>query len=85
MDSVIKKPKTGFFYIPYRAMVTEEVSNLILAGRCISTEYEAHACIRVMITCMRLGEVAGLAAAESVKTNVAPNQLDGAGIGARLI
>jgi len=85
VDSVIKKPKTGFFYIPYRAMVTEEVSNLILAGRCISTEYEAHACIRVMITCMRLGEVAGLAAAESVKTNVAPNQLDGAGIGARLI
>lgn len=85
VDSVIKKPKTGVFYIPYRAMVTEEVSNLILAGRCISTEPEAHASARVMITCMRLGEAAGLAAAESVKTGVEPNRLDGGKIGAQLM
>ena len=85
VDSVIKKPKTGVFYIPYRAMVTEEVSNLILAGRCISTEYEAHACVRVMITCMRMGEVAGLAAAESIKLGNLPNQIDGSNIGAQLL
>ena len=77
VDSIIKKPKTGVFSIPYRAMITNEVSNLILAGRCISTEYEAHACIRVMITCMRMGEAAGLAAAESIAQGVQPNQLDG--------
>lgn len=77
VDSVVKKPKSGVFYIPYRSMVTEEVSNLVLAGRLISTEYEAHASIRVMITCIRLGEVAGMAAAESVKSGVPCNRLDG--------
>ncbi len=85
VDSVIKKPKTGVFFIPYRTMVTNEVSNLLLAGRCISTEYEAHATIRVMITCIRLGEAAGLAAAESVKSGVEPNELDGGILGARLM
>lgn len=85
VDSVIKKPKTGVFYIPYRSMVTNEVSNLILAGRCISTEYEAHATIRVMITCMRLGEAAGWAAAEAVKTGIEPNQLDGRALGEQLM
>ncbi len=85
VDSIIKKPKTGVFYIPYRSLVTDEVKNLILAGRCISTECEAHACVRVMITCMRLGEVAGIAAAESVRTGVALNELDGGPIGARVM
>lgn len=85
VGSVIKKPKTGVFYIPYRATVTDEVSNLILAGRCISAEPEAHAASRVMITCIRLGEAAGLAAAESVKTGIAANLLDGGAIGARLM
>ena len=85
VDSIIKKPKTGVFSIPYRAMITNEVSNLILAGRCISTEYEAHACIRVMITCMRMGEAAGLAAAESLAQGVQPNQLDGKFLKKRLL
>lgn len=78
VSSRIVKPKTGVFYIPYRAMITNEVSNLILAGRCISTEYEAHACIRVMITCIRLGEAAGRAAFHSRMQRVAPSALDGA-------
>ena len=65
VSSTIVKPKTGVFYIPYHCLVTNEISNLLLAGRCISTDYAAHACIRVMITCMRLGEAAGLAAAEA--------------------
>lgn len=76
--STIVKPKTGVFYIPYTSMVTAENENLILAGRCISAEHGAHACIRVMITCMRLGEAAGLAAYYSLKQGVPPNALDGA-------
>ncbi len=70
------RPKNGNFYVPYRAMVTG-VRNLILAGRCISADYEAHACIRVMVTCMRIGAAAGLAAYESIARSVDANQLDG--------
>lgn len=85
VDSIIKKPKTGVFSIPYRAMVTNEISNLILAGRCISTEYEAHACVRVMITCMRMGEAAGLAAAESIRQGVQANKLNGESLKQQLL
>ena len=58
-------------------MVTDECRNLLLAGRCISTEYEAHACIRVMITCMRLGEAAGRAAYYCREQRVDAASLDG--------
>lgn len=76
-SSRVVKPKTGVFSVPYSSMVTNECKNLILAGRCISTEYEAHACIRVMITCMRLGEAAGKAAYHCVKRKILPVELDG--------
>lgn len=77
VSSTIIKPKTGVFYIPFSSMVTNEFENLILAGRCISTEYEAHACIRVMITCMRLGEAAGRAAFHSCQQGIPAAALDG--------
>ena len=77
ISSRVMKPRNGVFYVPYRCQITHEVSNLILAGRCISAAYEAHACIRVMITCMRLGEAAGLAAAESLDRGCEANALDG--------
>ncbi len=77
VSSTIIKPKTGVFYIPYRSMVTDACKNLILAGRCISAEYEAHACIRVMITCMRLGEAAGRAAYYCREQGIDAASLDG--------
>lgn len=85
VGSHVVKPKTGVFYIPYRAMTVKEASNLILAGRCISAEHEAHACIRVMITCMRLGEAAGMAASESINRGCEANALDGAILKERLL
>lgn len=84
ISSRIIKPKKGYFQIPFRSMVTKNVKNLIVVGRCISADYEAHACIRVMVTCMRTGEAAGVAAAESVNLNVSVNQLDGAYVSQRI-
>ena len=79
-SSTIIKPEKGYFQVPFRSLVTEEVENLILAGRCISADYEAHACIRVMITCMRTGEAAGIGAAESVKRQVPVSQVNGVAV-----
>lgn len=76
IDSIIQKPKHGNYYIPYRCMTTD-IPNLIVTGRCISTDHAAHAAIRVMSTCTQLGEAAGVAAAKSLDLNVAPNCLDG--------
>lgn len=74
--STLVKPARGVYHIPFRCMVGN-VRNLVTAGRCISADYHAHACIRVMVTCMRIGEAAGIAAAESAAQGVDVNRLDG--------
>lgn len=45
---------------------SQNVKNLFMAGRCISSTHEAQAAARVIGTCMATGEAAGKAAAESI-------------------
>ena len=69
--------KAGSWYsIPYRSLVTNEIDNLIVAGRCISTTHEACAAIRVTPIVMAIGEAAGTAAAQSALTGECANRLD---------
>lgn len=69
--------KPGSWYsVPYRCLVTKEIENLIVAGRCISTTHEACAAIRVTPIVMAIGEAAGTAAAQSVATGERANCLD---------
>jgi len=53
----------GAYDIPYRSIVPLSVSNLLLAGRCISTTHEAQATTRLTPSCMAIGQAAGTAAA----------------------
>src|SRR5690606_40247244 len=53
--------------IPYRSLIPQQVKNLIMAGRCISTTHEAMSAIRVMAPCMAMGEAAGRAAKMAIK------------------
>lgn len=69
-----------YYEIPYRAMVTDEVENLIVAGRCISVSFILEASMRIQPTCMSLGEAAGIAAAWAVKQGIAPNAVDWAAL-----
>jgi hypothetical protein len=45
---------------------SRNVSNLFVAGRCISSTHEAQAAVRVIGTCMATGQAAGKAAVESL-------------------
>ncbi len=49
--------------IPYGALRTRELANLLVAGRCISADHDALASTRVMAPSMAIGEAAGTAAA----------------------
>ncbi len=62
--------------IPYRCLVPQRVENLLVAGRCVSTTHEAMAAVRVMSTCMAMGEAAGRAAALAVVGGVSPSAID---------
>lgn len=49
--------------VPYRALIAQGISNLTMAGRCISCDQEAHASLRGAATCWGTGHAAGTAAA----------------------
>lgn len=62
--------------IPYGCMLTEDVGNLLVAGRAISATHEAMASSRVMAQCMAEGQAAGQAAAMAVQEGILPGDLD---------
>jgi hypothetical protein len=49
--------------IPYRSLLPQEITNLLVAGRCHSATQMAASSTRVTVTAMALGEAAGVAAA----------------------
>lgn len=76
-NTVHKFLKPGSWYsIPYRCLVTNEVENLIVAGRCISATQEACSSTRLTPIVMALGQAAGTAAAQSVATGEKANSLN---------
>jgi ribulose 1,5-bisphosphate synthetase/thiazole synthase len=68
--------KPGEFYeIPYRAMITDQFANLVVAGRCISVSFILEASMRIQATCMSIGEAAGKAAIWAAKKRVYFNEI----------
>ncbi len=52
-----------YYTIPYRSLLPKGVSNLLVAGRCISSDHGAQASYRIMPVVCCIGEAAGTAAA----------------------
>jgi hypothetical protein len=65
------------FDIPYRSLVPLKIDNLLIAGRCISSDRYAQSALRIGGTCMSTGEAAGIAAAISIEKDIKPRELDG--------
>ena len=55
-------PYARFYQIPYRSLVPQNPSNMILAGRTIDGDRGAFAALRVMVNTNQTGEAAGVAA-----------------------
>lgn len=54
----------GAYEIPFRVLVPAAgPANLLVAGRCLSADHDAHASARVAAQCFVMGEAAGIAAA----------------------
>lgn len=61
--------KIETYDIPYRTLVTNELENLLVAGRCLSATHLAMSSVRTMPTCFNLGQAAGLAAVIACDTS----------------
>jgi len=62
--------------IPYGCLVPKVVDNLLISGRCISSEQQPYESHRAIIPIMAIGQAAGAAAALSANSNVKPRDLD---------
>lgn len=63
--------------IPFRSLLPAGLKNVLVAGRCISTDHYAHGSLRVMPPCLVTGEAAGVAAGQIFKsTNADVRQVD---------
>ncbi|MBE6871656.1 MAG: FAD-dependent oxidoreductase [Ruminococcaceae bacterium] len=69
--------KKGESYgIPYGALVVKGFDNLLVAGKCISTDRYMQSSVRVMPGCYITGQACGTAAAICSKENVKTTQVD---------
>lgn len=55
--------------IPFRALVPKGSTNLLVAGRCVSSDRLANSALRVQASCMAMGQAAGCAAVLACKEN----------------
>ena len=69
-------PEGDWCEIPYGCLVPKSVDGLLVAGRCISTDRLANGAIRIMPTCMVMGQAAGVAAQLCASRGVEPRAAD---------
>jgi hypothetical protein len=58
--------------IPLGALIPKESRNIIVAGRCVSSDRLANSGLRVQASCMAMGQVAGVTAALAVQQKTTP-------------
>lgn len=79
-------PKGGYYEIPYRCLVPKHIINLLVAGRPISSDHQAHSSLRVMPACVAMGQAAGMAAADKIKNNIPSfKEVDGVKLHSQLV
>ena len=58
--------------IPLRALIPKGSRNIIVAGRCVSSDRLANSGLRVQASCMGMGQAAGVAATLAAKSGTTP-------------
>jgi hypothetical protein len=65
-----------WYQVPYRCLLPQRIEGLLVAGRPISATFVAQGSVRVMATCLAMGQAAGAAAGLSLAAGVEPRALD---------
>ena len=64
-------PDHEYYSIPFRCLIPKNAKNMLVAGRCISSDHDAQASYRIMPVVCTLGEAAGTAAALACAKDIA--------------
>ncbi len=68
--------KTKPYDIPLRALIAKDVDGLMMAGRCISGDFIAHASYRVTGNAVAMGEAAGVVASIAARSQRLPHEIE---------
>lgn len=74
-NTTTKGLKAKPYDIPVRALIAKDVDGLLMAGRCISGDFIAHASYRVTGNAVAMGQAAGIVGALSAHQNKLPHQI----------
>jgi len=66
----------GAYGIPYRSLIPQRLSNVLIAGRMMTVDLVAHNSTRNTACCLVCGQAAGTAAALAAAASVTPIELD---------
>ena len=69
-------PEGAYYTIPYRSLIPKGAENILVAGRCISSDHGAQASYRVMPVVCCIGEAAGEAIGLAVKNCCSVREVD---------
>jgi hypothetical protein len=64
------------YHIPYRSLVPQRVSNLLVAGRCISVDHRVHHATKEIPPAFATGEAAGIAAVVAARGSSGVQEVD---------
>ena len=71
--------------IPLGALIPKSSENIMVAGRCISSDRLANSALRVQASCMAMGQVAGVTTALAARSGISPRAVPLATIRAELV
>lgn len=69
-------PQGEYYTIPLRCLIPKGVTNMLVAGRCISSDHGAQASYRIMPTVCSIGEAAGAAIGLASRQKVDVREVD---------
>jgi len=75
-DETLRYKKGESYGIPYRILTPRGLDNVLVAGRCVSTDVKVHGSLRVMPGCFITGQAAGMAAAMGAQKNLSTHRVD---------
>lgn len=61
--------------VPLSALIPKASKNLLVAGRCVSSDRLANSALRVQASCMAMGQAAGATAALAARSGTTPKQV----------
>jgi hypothetical protein len=62
--------------LPYRSLLPQRVSNLLVAGRCISVDHRVHHATKEIPPAFATGEAAGIAATLALRASSSVQDVD---------